>query len=40
VKYKLGQEHPVHGYSTYVEAVRVLEVAEMDAQDDPEDEDF
>lgn len=29
LKYKLGQPHPVHGVSTYLEAVKVLEEAEM-----------
>lgn len=29
VKYKLGNPHPVHGTSTYLEAVKVLEEAEM-----------
>jgi len=29
VKYKLGKNHPVHGVSTYMEAVKVLEEAEM-----------
>ena len=30
LKYKLGQPHPVHGVSTYLEAVKVLEEAEME----------
>ena len=34
LKYKVGPEHPVHGLSTYLEAVKVLEVAEMDSEDD------
>ena len=29
LKYKLGPAHPVHGVSTYLEAVKVLEEAEM-----------
>ena len=29
LKYKLGPSHPVHGVSTYLEAVKVLEEAEM-----------
>ena len=29
LKFKLGQEHPVHGVATYLEAVKVLEEAEM-----------
>lgn len=29
LKYKLGQPHPVHGVSTYLEAVKVLEEAEI-----------
>ncbi len=37
VKYKLGQEHPVHGVSTYLQAVKVLEFADFDGEDD---EDF
>jgi hypothetical protein len=28
-KFKLGQPHPVHGVATYLEAVKVLEEAEM-----------
>lgn len=28
LKYKLGNEHPVHGVATYLEAVKVLEVAD------------
>lgn len=34
LKYKLGDAHPVHGVSTYLEAVKVLEVAEAATQDD------
>jgi len=30
LKYKLGQPHPVHGVATYLEAVKVLEEAEME----------
>jgi hypothetical protein len=33
LKYKLGQPHPVHGVSTYLEAVKVLEEAEMTTAD-------
>jgi hypothetical protein len=40
IKYKLGNEHPVHGVSTYLEAVRVLEVADFDGQQDEEDKNF
>lgn len=29
LKYKLGQPHPVHGVATYLEAVKVLEEAEI-----------
>ena len=29
LKYKLGPAHPVHGVSTYLEAVKVLEEAEL-----------
>lgn len=29
LKYKTGPAHPVHGVSTYLEAVKVLEEAEM-----------
>ena len=29
LKYKMGPAHPVHGVSTYLEAVKVLEEAEM-----------
>jgi len=28
LKYKVGNEHPVHGVATYLEAVKVLEVAD------------
>ena len=34
LKYVLGQPHPVHGVSTYLEAVKVLEEAEMTEGDD------
>ena len=34
LKYKVGPAHHVHGLSTYLEAVKVLEVAEMDSEDD------
>jgi hypothetical protein len=33
LKYKLGQPHPVHGVATYLEAVKVLEEAEMTVGD-------
>lgn len=33
LKFKLGQAHPVHGVSTYLEAVKVLEEAEIVAGD-------
>jgi hypothetical protein len=29
LKFKMGQPHPVHGMATYLEAVKVLEEAEM-----------
>ena len=29
LKFKLGQPHPVHGVATYLEAVKVLEEAEI-----------
>lgn len=35
-----GNEHPVHGTPTYVDKVRVLEMAERSAGVDPEDEEF
>lgn len=38
LRYKLGNEHPVHGTATYLEAVRVLE--EADVAMDPEDDNF
>lgn len=34
VKYKLGNEHPVHGVGTYLEAVKVLEEAEQEVDTD------
>ena len=34
LKYKLGDAHPVHGVSTYLEAIKVLEEAEVAAFDD------
>ena len=34
LKYKMGPAHPVHGVSTYLEAVKVLEEAEMAVGDD------
>lgn len=42
IKYALGNEHPVHGVSTYVNAVRILELAEdtMGEGGDEEDKDF
>ena len=33
LKYVLGQPHPVHGVATYLEAVKVLEEAEMSEGD-------
>jgi len=39
LKYKVGPAHPVHGLSTYLEAVKVLEVADM-SDDDGENGDF
>ena len=38
VKYKVGNEHPVHGVATYLEAVKVLEVA--DAVESPDRAEF
>ena len=29
IQYKLGNAHPVHGVATYLEAIKVLEEAEM-----------
>jgi len=37
VKYKLGNEHPVHGMGTYLEAVKILELGE---DSDGDDDDF
>ena len=34
VKYNLGQPHPVHGVSPYLQAVRVIEKGEVLADDD------
>lgn len=34
LRYKLGNPHPVHGVATYLEAVRVLEEAEITMDDD------
>lgn len=34
LKFKLGDAHPVHGVSTYLEAIKVLEEAELAAFDD------
>ena len=34
VKFKLGDAHPVHGVATYLEAIKVLEEAEVAAFDD------
>ena len=31
IKYKLGPQHPVHGVSTYLEAIKVLEEAVNEA---------
>ena len=39
LKYKVGPAHPVHGLSTYLEAVKVLEVADM-SDDDGDNGDF
>lgn len=33
LKYKLGNPHPVHGVATYLEAVKVLEEAEITSDD-------
>lgn len=35
VKFKYGPAHPVHGVSTYLDAVRVLEEAEAPVDDTP-----
>lgn len=34
VKYKLGNEHPVHGVGTYLEAIKVLEEADQEVDND------
>jgi hypothetical protein len=34
LKYKLGNKHPVHGVATYLDAVKVLEVAENQIPED------
>ena len=39
IKYKVGPAHPVHGLSTYLEAVKVLEVADM-SDDEGDNGDF
>ena len=39
LKYKVGPAHPVHGLSTYLEAVKVLEVADM-SDDEGDNGDF
>ena len=33
INYMLGQPHPVHGVSTYLEAIKVLEEAEASVED-------
>ena len=37
LKYKLGNEHPVHGMGTYLEAVKILEMGEDTGESDDED---
>jgi len=34
VQYKLGEDHPVHGVTTYLEKVKVLEVGEGATDED------
>jgi hypothetical protein len=36
IKYGLGKPHPVHGTSVYLQAIRVIEKAEFDGDDDSE----
>ena len=36
IKYNLGNEHPVHGTSVYLQAVRVVEKGEVALDDDGE----
>jgi len=36
IKYNLGQPHPVHGVSPYLQAVRVVEKGEIGLEDDGE----
>jgi len=36
IKYNLGQPHPVHGVSPYLQAVRVVEKGEVSLEDDGE----
>ena len=36
LQYKLGPAHPVHGVPAYLEKVKVLEEAEMTANDSPD----
>jgi hypothetical protein len=36
IQYKLGNAHPVHGVPAYLEKVKVLEEAEMTANDSPD----
>jgi len=36
IKYNLGQPHPVHGVSPYLQAVRVVEKGEVGLEDDGE----
>ena len=34
VQYTLGQEHPVHGITPYLDKIRVVELAESDTDED------
>jgi len=36
IKYNLGNPHPVHGCTPYMQAIRVVEKGEMDSEDDGE----
>ena len=36
IRYGLGKPHPVHGTSVYLQAIRVVEKAEIDGVDDEE----
>lgn len=38
IKYSLGKPHPVHGTSVYMQAIRVIEKAEVDG--DVDDDEF